>query len=550
MKLLALVTVAFSFQAATSAHAQDPRERQVDSLFAEYTRAPSPGLAVAVVRDGQVIFRKGYGLADLEHNIPITPATVFDVASVSKQFAGLATAMLVNEGKLKLSDDITKYIPELSIKTPVTVEHLVHHTSGFRDWPGTLAVAGWSFDDVISFRQILDMAYNQQSLNFAPGAEYFYSNTGYNLLTEIIQRVTKKSFREWTDENFFKPLGMTSTVFRDDHTMLVRNRAFGYARAQGGFRHTPNNLTALGSSSMFSSVDDLARWLINFDEGRVGGGALALFRTTKPLNNGTANPYAFGVSHGTHRGLPTIGHSGSWASFRTHVVHFPQQKAGVVVLANGNWINATEAAMKVAGIYLDKELAAVPAEQKPSTTTVTVPIAQLEKYVGLYRLGPGWYLRVRREGNALTAQATREQVVQTTPRSEREFWIEDYGAPIVFGPDTAGRVMHLTYRGIRAPRIDDTGPTTPPTRLSDYVGEYESPELKTIYTVSLANDTLQIHHRRHGTHALSWTMREEFGTNLWFLKSIDFKRDSAGRVTGLVINGDARSRDIRFIKRR
>ena len=529
----------------------DARERQVDSLFAEYNRAPSPGLAVAVVRDGKVILRKGYGLASIEHNVAITAATAFDVASVSKQFAGLAVAMLVNEGKIKLSDDIRKYIPELKLTTPITIEHLVHHTSGIRDWPGTLAVAGWSFDDVISFQQILDMAYHQQALNFVPGAEYFYSNTGYNLLTEMVQRVTRKSFREWTNENFFKPLGMTSTVFRDDHTMIVPNRAFGYARVGGGaFRHTPNNLTALGSSSMFSSVDDLAKWLINFDNATVAGNAaLTLFRTTKPLNDGTANPYAFGVSHGTHRGLPTIAHSGSWASFRTYLVHFPQQKAGVVVLANGNWINATEAAFKVASIYLEKDLAAVPASQQPSTTTVTVPAAQLDKYVGLYRLGPGWYLRIRREGAALTAQATREQVVQTSPRSEREFWIEDYGAPIVFGPDTAGRVMHLMYRGIRAPRMDDTGPSEPPTRLSDYVGDYESEELNTIYTVSLKDGVLQLHHRRHGTMPLSWTMREEFGTNAWFLRSVDFKRNAAGRVTEMVINGDARSRDIRFKKR-
>ena len=179
----ALIAISVLTQAAT---AQDPAgrpERLVDSLFAEYTLGLSPGAAVAVVRDGKVLLAKGYGYASLEHRTPITTATVFDVASVSKQFAGLAVAMLVDQGRIKLTDDIRKYLPELGdVGRTITIDHLVHHTSGLRDWPGTLRLAGWQFDDVISFSQILTFAANQRTLNFAPGSEYMYSNTGYNLL--------------------------------------------------------------------------------------------------------------------------------------------------------------------------------------------------------------------------------------------------------------------------------------------------------------------------------------------------------------------------------
>ncbi|HEX4932967.1 MAG TPA: serine hydrolase domain-containing protein, partial [Gemmatimonadaceae bacterium] len=320
---------------------------RVDSLFAPYHRTDAPGLAVAVVRDGRTIFAKGYGMADLEHRVAITPSTVFDVASVSKQFAGMAIAMLVGEGKVRLADDVTRYIPEMShIGQRITIDHLVHHTSGLRDWPGTLGLAGWRYDDVISFDQILAMAFHQRSLNFVPGSEYTYSNTGYNLLAETVQRVTGQSFRAWTDANLFRPLGMTRTVFRDDHTVVIPDRAMGYTRAPDGrWRAVTNNLTALGSSSMMSTVEDLARWVLNFESMQVGGAqAMALTRTRGVLNDGSTIPYAFGLSHGEYRGAATIGHTGSWAGFATYVVHFPQQRFGVVVLANAPQVNATRAA--------------------------------------------------------------------------------------------------------------------------------------------------------------------------------------------------------------
>lgn len=563
MKRLTTLTFLFVslFNCVAVALAQDPadpRVGRVDSLFAELNRTPPPGHAVAVVRDGRVLLRKGYGFASIEHRVPITPSTVFDAASLAKQVTGLAVAMLVSEGKIKLGDDIRTHVPGLpDLGRPITVAHLLHHTSGLRDWTSTLSVGGWRPGDVITSQQILTMAVNQRTLNFTPGAEHFYSNTGYNLLAEMIHKVTGRPFHEWAGENIFRPLGMVSTHFRHDHTEVIANRASGYEdQGDRSYRSTPNNLAAPGSSSLFTTADDMARWVINFHEGRVGGqAAMSLMRTRGALNDGTAIPYAFGIEHGSHRGLSTLAHAGSWASFNSYVVYFPQQKFGVVVLANSNSTDARDAAFKIANIYLEKELAPAGPWQHAALAAgpvAVMPQAVLDEYAGLYRLEPGRYVRIKRSRETLTAQATNEFRVLMSPRSEREFWVPAYGAPMVFHRDAAGKVTHLELRNWRAPRVDESV-SHPPAQPSDYAGVYESEELDTIYRVVVNGGSLELQHRRLGAIPLALLWGEEFGALHeihWFVRSVEFKRGAEGRVTGLVINGDRGSRDIRLVKRR
>lgn len=535
------------------AAAQDAaaRERRVDSLFAEHTRTASPGVAVAVVRDGAVLLRRGYGLASLEHRVPITPTTVFDVASVSKQFTGLAVAMLVEQGKIRLADDVHAYIPELGdLGHPITIDHLLHHTSGIRDWPGTLALAGWRFDDVIAFDQILAMAYRQRTLNFVPGAEYTYSNTGYNLLAEVVARVTGQSFRAWTDAHLFRPLGMADSHFRDDHTEVIRDRASGYARApDGSYRSTPDNLVALGSSSLFSTVDDLARWVANFDDPTVGGrGPMTLARTRGVLNDGSAIPYAFGISHGEYRGAPTLSHSGGWASFSTFVLHFPRQRLGVVVLANSGSINAGRAAHALADVFLDAELEprAPPAPGAAAGASPAVARATLDRYAGLYRLGPGWYVRIRRDGDTLRARATREAEVAMTARADTAFWVEAYGAAMAF--PRGAEPPALVYRGRRAPKLAESPPLSA-AQLAALTGDYWSDELQTGYRVEARDGGLVLRHHRHGTIPLTRLWGDDFGGAAWFTRSVEFQRDGAGRVVGFAVLVDERSRNVRFTRR-
>lgn len=552
---VALLAIHLCAGAAIAQGRPDPRADSVDALFQRYNRVPGPGLAVAVVRDARVVLRRGFGLADVENAVPITPATVFDIASLSKQMTGLAVAMLVAEGKVKLTDDIRKYIPEMpDLGRTITVGHLLHHTSGLRDWPGTLVVGGTTFADPISFDHILKMAYNQQSLNFQPGDEHVYSNTGYNVLADLVQRVTGEPFREWTTRNLFAPLGMAATVVRDDPRMPLPDHAIGYARQGGSWHRTPNHLSAPGSSSIFSTADDLARWMINLDRAEVGGRtALGVMWKTGRLNDGSEVSYGGGLGHGRLQGrLPFLAHSGGWASFATYLVYFPEQRTGVVVLANSGSIDAEDAAFDVARIYLGKELQeapAPPAEPGPACAPIDSRAATLDRYTGLYRLGPGWLVRIRRQGSALTAQATHEGEFPMSPRCRARFWVDAYRSAITFHPAGVRTPAWLEYRGIHAPKLAET---TPPTlaELAAFAGEYESAELGTAYRVIATGAGLSIQHPRHGTVPLTWVWGNEFGSSsTWFLRSVTFQRARAGRPTALLITPDNRSRNIRFVRK-
>ena len=548
--------IAFFFavnSVAAIQESQDALAAKVDLLFAEQNTTDSPGVAVLVVRDGKVLLRRGYGMANLEHKIPLTPTTVFDIASVSKQVTGMAVSILVEQEKISLEDDIRKYIPELhDFGHTITIDHLVHHTSGLRDWPATLALAGWRLDDVISFDQILHMAFKQQDLNFVPGSEYSYSNTGYNLLVELIQRVTGQTFRQWTDENIFQPLGMTDTHFHDDHTEVVANKAYGYSRDDEGQYHAvPDNLTALGSSSLYTTIDDLARWAINLDGPKVGGSEVIermLQRGT--LNDGKLLEYAFGLRIDQYRGVKTISHGGSWAAFLTCLVYFPDQHFSVVVLMNYSPSNANKAAYDIVDIYLADELKPVHkdnAKEKPSTKAIEVPIEVLDEYVGTYRLGAGWYVTITREGEGLMAYATAEKIVPMTARTPSTFWVDAYRSSVAFERDDSNRVTHFLYRGMTCPKLEDV--TLPGLQeQAELCGEYVSEELETRYTIALEDDQLVAKHMRHGTIRLTRAWKNDFRGGVWFMRSVVFYRDKKGRIAGFKVTQD-RSRNQRFIKR-
>lgn len=521
-------------------------ERRVDSLFAQYQRGLAPGVAVVVVHDGEVVLRKGYGYASLEHRIPITTSSVFDAASVSKQFTGLAVSMLIEQGKIGLKDDVRKYIPEMhAFDPPITIEHLLHHTSGLRDWPGMLQLAGWRFDDVITFDHILNFAYRQRTLNFAPGAEHTYSNTNYNLLAEVVARVTGKSFRAWTDENIFRPLGMTSSHFRDNIGEVFPNRAFSYTRAgDSSWRSVGNGLLAQGSSSLFTTAEDLAKWLVNLGTRSVGGSA-AVERMLAPgkLDDETTVKYASGVLVDTWRGMPMITHTGGWAGFSTFTVYFPKQRSAVVVLANTP-MNPDAAGMAVSNIFFAKHLQPDAPVAAAGTNTVAVAPTILDEYAGVYKLGPGWYVRIRRDGSALMVRATNEDEFPMTPRSEQEFWVHAYGSSMTFQRDSAGKVTALMYRGTRSPKLEAS---ERPLRLADYVGDYDSGELFVTYNVLVRDTSLVIRHFRRASFTLTRAFGDDFRS---IVNSVAFERDTSGQVTGMVVNMGARNRNVKFTKRR
>ena len=331
-------------------------EGRLDLIFEPWSMRGAPGCAVSVMRGGDLLFAKGYGDANLEYDVPITPASVFHVASVSKQFTALAVGLLVADGRVSWDDDIRRYVPELpDFGEPVTLRHLAHHTSGIRDQWSLLQMAGWRWEgDVITQGDVLDLLSRQTAVHFPPGSRYLYSNSGYTLLAVVVERVSGRTLREFTTTRVFEPLGMTQTTFRDDHTMIVRNRAYAYESGRaGGYRLSIPDFAVVGASSLFTTVQDLARWNRNFRTGEVGGrDVLRQLQEQGALAGGARISYGFGLVHGTHRGRPTIGHGGTDAGYRSEFLRFPGEDLGVAVLCNTRTADPGRLARDAADVFL------------------------------------------------------------------------------------------------------------------------------------------------------------------------------------------------------
>lgn len=339
-----------------------------DSLAARIDRAvgiPStpgtPGCAVGVYSSGRVLFAKGYGYANLEYAAPITPSTPFIVGSVSKQFTAAVIALLAQQKKLSLDDDIHRFVPELpDYGRPITIRQLVHHESGLRDFWELVGLAGMRYDDGYTPEDVLALTRKQHKLNFPPGQRYMYSNTGYILLGLVVKRASGKSLREFADEEIFKPLGMTRTHFHDDHTMLVADRARSYeSTGEMRWRLADWNNDLVGQGGLMTTVEDLAKWDANFETGRVGGPALPAQQLERGrLNDGSTTTYAFGLTIGDFRGLGTVEHGGSSGGYRAQITRFPSAHTTVTALCNATNAPAGRVVERVAEVVLEKELGA------------------------------------------------------------------------------------------------------------------------------------------------------------------------------------------------
>jgi CubicO group peptidase (beta-lactamase class C family) len=276
-------------------------------------------------------------MANLEHNIPISSTTVFRIASTSKQFTATCVILLAEQGKLSLNDDVRKYLSEMpEYESPITIRHLIHHTSGIRDYLELIELAGMSDHDYYTDEEALEMLTRQKELNFKPGDEYLYSNSGYLLLSIIVQRGSGKSLHEFAEEHIFKPLGMRNTHFHDDHRMIVKNRAAGYSpRENDGYQIRMTTLDIVGDGGVFTTIEDLFLWDQNFYHNRLGEkNLISQLLTPGMLNNGEKLNYAFGLAVSDYRGLRLISHGGSFAGFRAQMIRFPEQKLSVICLAN------------------------------------------------------------------------------------------------------------------------------------------------------------------------------------------------------------------------
>jgi CubicO group peptidase (beta-lactamase class C family) len=422
---------------------------------------------------------------------------------------GLRRPLLAQEGKLSLDDDIHKYVPELAdFGKKITLRHLLQHTSGLRDYLNLAIMGSWRLDDVLTEDDAFGLIQRQRMLNFAPGDEYLYSNTGYSLLALVVQRVSGKPLAAFAKERIFDPLGMKHTLFAEKYGTLVPGRALSYTpAAPGGYQYVAHSASIAGPSGVITTADDLALWDRNFYEARVGGKELiAAMQVQGALNSGAPIRYASGLFVETYRGQKVVEHSGGLPGFQAQMSRFPEQHFTVAVLANTFDIKPTVLARRIADIYLEKELAAKPAAPPAPAPKASIEIepARLAPLLGYFALAPNFGLTITADKGRLMAQATRQEKFAMSASSALEFFSESEGLRISFDAPAAdgksGRlVLHQHGKEFPATRGESTAVSA--KSFKSYEGEYYSDELHVLYTVAVKGEQLLLTHPR-GTSEL------------------------------------------------
>ena len=528
---------------AAAAQQPDPLGPRVDRVFARFDRADSPGCAVGIGRDGAALYTHAYGSANLEYGVPLTAASVFESGSVAKQFTAAAIVLLAQQGKLSLEDDIRKHLPEVpDFGETIRIRHLLNHTSGLRDQWALLGIEGRGpGTQVHSPATTLDLVVHQKALNFPPGTDYLYSNTGYTLLGVIVQRVSGQSLDAFTQAQLFRPLGMTQTRWRDDFTAIVKGRATAYAGSlDRGFRTDMSFTNVVGNGGLLTTVADLLKWNENFFSSTVGGRALVdSMQTRAVLRNGRRLTYALGLEVANYDGVAEVSHGGSTAGYRTFLARYPDQHVSIAVLCNLASANPAMLAHQVADVVLTKPPRAV---QSGAAKPVTLTSAQLDRWAGSYvekRTEQVLRLAVR-DGKLVNANASETELTPLSPDRFR------------------GRAMDLVFAGA-APRrsllvvrqdgdtavMSEVQPATvSAARLADYTGTYASDELDVKLTIALVNDKLVLRRRPADEGQLQPLYEDSFDGPVGAMR---FSRDASGRVTGVgIFNG--RARNVRFTK--
>ncbi len=481
------------------ASSQRVADTEIDALFAEWNMPDSAGCGVGVNRNGTMVFERGYGMANLEQKVPITPATIFDPASIAKPFTALSVMLLVEQGKLSLDDEVWKYVPEwVNRQDRVTIRHLLAHTAGLRDAFLLIELAPPAPDVEIN-EHILRTLAGQRGVNFVPSTEFSYNNGGYNVLASIVARVSGQAFREFAAAHIFAPLGMTQSSFRGAPVAITRQHALGYHRDDRGFHHARDGgidtSAIVGNSGLFTTVGDLLRFAQNFGDARVGSrDSLNGMQTAVPLGESGTSPFGLGLEVGNDGGLKTVGHGGGDRGIAAYVIRYPAHDLSVAVLCNLDNLNARVGtlARQVADVYLPERSEPVSRDVAPVTAGPALTSAELASKAGLYHdPATDTYGRVYvRDGKLWASMDAGEGAadsVELRPIDLNRFSIP--GAPVVaeFVASTGGRPRQIRLTGagpkpfVSEQVVEGFAPTA--AQLREYAGRYTNADLNVTYSL-------------------------------------------------------------------
>jgi CubicO group peptidase (beta-lactamase class C family) len=542
-----LVSAALLLGPAGAGFAQSPlpdsARLAINRVFASWSTSDGPGCALGVSRNGAMVYQNGYGMANLESEAPITAGSIFHVASVSKQFTSMAILLLAEDGKLSLDDEVRKYLPELpDYGQRITLRHLLTHTSGLRDQWDLLSLARGRFEeDRITEADVLEIVARQKALNFVPGTEYLYSNTGYTLLGTIVRRVSGKSLRAFADERIFKPLGMQHTHFHDDYTMVVKGRAAGYNRTGGAWHVSLPNYDTYGATSLFSTVGDLLLWEANVAKPTVGNPNLfAGMEASAVLLNGDSTAYGLGRSVERYRGLRLVGHGGADAGYRTYLGQFPEPGLALAVLCNAAQANPGALARGVADVFLRDKLGPL---DEPVKALARPTVAQLARIAGVYVnpvTGIPTFITLR-DTILVLGRVNGPELI---PLTDQRFKVR--GQPVEFEFGEGGLVQRFvgwpSRQNVRLKREELAKPVR--AELERYAGSYYSEELGTTYTVK-ATDTTLVLTTRWGSN--DRTVRPAYGDTFVGDFLLSFTRGRKSEIDGMVMS-TGRTRGVRFVR--
>lgn len=537
---------------------------KIDSLVKNYAGENVPGGAIMVSKNGEVILMKSFGMADLTHRIPFSADTPTNIGSTSKQFTAFALALLADQGKLSLDDDIRMHIPEIpEFDHVVTIRNILTHTSGYREFLNLLAMTGRNMTTPLSEEQLIRIVQRQSELQNKPGAEFNYNNTGYSLASIIVERVTDTPFHVWTRDNIFAPLGMNNTQFRTSPGHVIPGRAQGYlpsAEEKIGYIETADLGGAIGPGGIYSTMNDLLKWVQNFKTYKVGNERVFNeMLTPYILESGVSTQYGLGIFVQEYKGLKYYHHGGADVAHRSMLMYYPEIDAAIVTQSN----NATFSGAinsQIADIYFDayfKNEDAAPedklAQTSPDADSAEKPvfvynIDQFDILAGRYELAimPGFILTFARDGDRIYTQATGQPKINIEATSDSTFRLIGVDAALTFHLNADGSADSLTLHqnGHHIARIIQWRPN--PDEMKSYSGVYISKEIETIYTVSTKNDSLVLKHYQFGDIALNASNKDQFSGSFPMLQ-VDFVRNEAGEIVGFNASS-GRTRGVYFEK--
>ncbi|MEM1216166.1 MAG: serine hydrolase domain-containing protein, partial [Bacteroidota bacterium] len=498
---------------------------QLDSLIYQYYQANQPGVAVTVIHQSETVYTQRIGLANLEHQVPISDSTAFCLASVSKQFTAYLALLLAQEGKLDMQADIRDYLPELAeLPYKITAVQLANHTHGLPNVSELVKVKGFGQADRLWHRDVVDMALRIASINFRPGENYQYNNTGYVLLAEIIERQTDMPFQEALEQYIFQPLGMTATLAESSPNQLVKNKAYSYALRNGEYYRYDSNIMTNGSAGIRTTIADMTIWAKHFQATFADSRSpFARMVENSVLNNGERLAYGLGLETKNYRGTRAVFHGGGTAGYRAYTLHLPEHNFSVVVLGNTNDYWPMKLAYEIVDLYLDKQLQPVP--------TPTAIIPELEPYTGTYQQIPGTYLQFATRNDSLFfSTLLAEWEVYLEPLAAHTFAYPFYPeARFVF---TSDRVeLYIANFAYEYPRAAPVLQHYAPEALTNFTGFYRNESLNTIYEILVEDGELVARHPINYDIKLRGLADDTFISQVHFFGQLRFQKDAVGQVT-------------------